>query len=109
MRRVALLRNPDNPLEVSTLDKAQQAARELNVRLVTFEAHNAKELDGILHTLKRGIADGMLVSGDSLFRTTQLKIARAAENVGLPAVFPFYLGSDNGALMSYGPSIKEGT
>ena len=54
MRRVALLRNPDNPLEVSTLDKAQQAAREFNVRLVTFEAHNAKELDGILHALKRG-------------------------------------------------------
>ena len=109
MRRVALLRNPDNPLDVSTLDKAQQAAREFNVRLVTFEARNAKELDGILHALKRGIADGMLVSGDSLFRTNQLKIAQAADNVGLPAVFPFYLGNDNGALLSYGPSVKEGT
>ena len=109
MRRVALLRNPENPLDVSTLDKAQQAAREFNVRLVTLEAHSAKELDGLMHALKRDIADGMRVSGDSLFRTNQLKSARAADNVRLPAVFPFYLGSDNGSLMSYGPSVKEGT
>ena len=109
MRRVALLRNPNNPLDVSSLDNAQQAARESNVRLVTLEARNAKDLDRILHALKRGTADGMVVSADSLFRTNQPKIARTANDVGLPAIFPFYLGSDNGALMSYGPSIKEAT
>jgi putative ABC transport system substrate-binding protein len=50
----------------------------------------------------------MLVSPDSLFRANQARIAQATRNIGLPAVFPFYLGNDDGALMSYGPSIKEG-
>jgi putative tryptophan/tyrosine transport system substrate-binding protein len=37
MRRVALLKNPDNPLEVLIFANAQQAARELEVQLITLE------------------------------------------------------------------------
>jgi putative ABC transport system substrate-binding protein len=109
MRRVALLRNPDNPLEVPIFGKVQQAARELKVRVVTLDARNVKELDGTLRALKPSIADGMLVSPDSLFRANQARIAEATRKVGLPAIFPFYLDRDDGALMSYGPSIREAT
>ncbi|MGH8678505.1 MAG: ABC transporter substrate-binding protein [Burkholderiales bacterium] len=109
MRRVALLRNPDNPLEVPVLRKVQQAAREIGLQLVTLEARNAKELDGTLRALKRSVADGMLVSSDSLFRANQARIAEATRKVGLPAIFPFYLARDDGALMSYGPSIGKAT
>lgn len=109
MRRVALLKNPDNPLEVPIFAKAQQAARQFDLQVVTLEARNVKELDGTLRALKRNVADGMLVSPDSLFMANQARIAEATRKVGLPTIFPFYLDRDDGALMSYGPSIREAT
>lgn len=109
MRRIALLKNPDNPLELSVSEKAQQAAREFDLHVVTMEAHNAAELDGTLRALKRGVAGGMLVSPDSLFRANQARIAQATRKVGLPAIFPFSLNLEDGALISYGPSIREAT
>ena len=59
------------------------------MNLLTMEARNAAELDGTLGALKRGVADGMLVSPDSLFRANQAKIAQATRRVGLPAIFLF--------------------
>jgi putative ABC transport system substrate-binding protein len=109
MRRVALLRNPDNPLEARVLERVGQLAHDLNLQLVTLEARNAEELDRTLRALKRGVADGLLVSSDSLFRANQARIAEATRNVGLPAIFPFYLDKDDQVLMVYGPSIPEAT
>jgi putative ABC transport system substrate-binding protein len=109
MRHVALLRNPDNPLEARVLERVSQLTHDLDLRLVTLEARNAEELGTTLRALKRGVADGLLVSSDSLFRASQARIAAAARNVGLPAVFPFYLGKNDQALMVYGPSIPEAT
>ena len=109
MRRIALLENPDNPLDTLIFGKAQQAARDLELQLITLEARNAKELDGTLRALKRSVADGMVVSPDSLFRPNQARIAQATRDAGVPTIFPFYLDRNDGALMSYGPSIKEAT
>jgi len=62
---------------------------------------------GTLRALRRGVADGMLVSPDSLFRANQARIAQGTRKAGLPAIFPFSLDREDGALMSYGPSIRE--
>jgi len=107
MRRIALLKNPANPLELSVSEKAHLAAREFDLSLVTIEARNVQELDGTLRALRRGVADGMLVSPDSLFRANQARIAQGTRKAGLPAIFPFSLDREDGALMSYGPSIRE--
>jgi putative ABC transport system substrate-binding protein len=109
MRRIAVLKNPANPLERPVSERAQQAAREFDLNLVTMEARDVQELDGILRALRHGVADGMLVSPDSLFRANQARIAQATRKVGLPAIFPFSLDREDGALMSYGPSIREAT
>lgn len=109
MRRVALLRNPDNPLEDLILKRAKQLTQELDLQLVTLEARNAEELEGVLRPLKRSFADGLLVSSDSLFRANQARIAEATLSVGLPAIFPFYYDKDDKALMVYGPSTYEAT
>lgn len=109
MRRVAVLRNPDNPLEALILERARQLTQELDLQLVTLEARSAEELEGVLRTLKRGFADGLLVSTDSLFRANQARIAEAMLNVGLPAIYPFYFDKDDKVLMVYGPSTGEAT
>src|SRR5262249_31792542 len=109
MRRVGLLRNPDNPLEERILVRAKQLTQDLQLQLVTLEARNAEELNGALRTLKRSFADGLLVSSDSLFRANQARIGEAARNVGLPTVFPFFLNKEDQALIVYGPSIGEAT
>ena len=44
----------------------------------------------------------MLVSPDSLFRANQARIAQGTRKAGLPAIFPFSLDREDGALMSYG-------
>jgi putative tryptophan/tyrosine transport system substrate-binding protein len=108
MRRVALFRNPDNPLEEGILVRARQLTQDLQLQLVTLEARNAEELDGTLRALKRSFADGLIVSSDSLFRANQARIGEATRSVGLPAIFPFYLKDDQ-ALIVYGPSIADAT
>jgi putative ABC transport system substrate-binding protein len=109
MRRVALLRNPDNPLDAGILVRARQLTQDLRLQLVTLEARNSEELDGTLRGLKRSFADGLLVSSDSLFRANQARIAEATRKVGLPAIFPFYLDKDDKTLVVYGPSVGEAT
>jgi putative ABC transport system substrate-binding protein len=81
----------------------------MDLQLVMLEARNAEELNTALGALKRSLADGLLVSSDSVFRASQAQIAGAAREAGVPAIFPFYLHKDDQALMVYGPSIPAAT
>ena len=106
-RRIACLMNSSNPSGVQQLEAAQQAARTLGVQLVTLDARNTVELDAALRALQRGAADGVLVTGDILFRVNRSKVTQAVRKARLPATFPFREYHEDRALMSYGPNLRD--
>jgi putative ABC transport system substrate-binding protein len=108
-RRIVLLMNPANPLDARMLEEAQASSRMLGVKLTTLEASTAAQLEVRLGAISRRTADGLLVSNDQLFIANRAQLAQAVRKAKVPAVFPFREYHENGVLMSYGPSVAEGT
>ena len=107
MRRIVFLMNPSNPLDMRMLEEVQRAARILNIKLDTLGARNAEELDAALRALPRGSAEGLLVANDAFLIVDRGRITQAVRKAKVPAIFPFKEYHDGGALMSYGPTIKD--
>jgi putative ABC transport system substrate-binding protein len=106
-RRIAFLTNSSNPVSGPQLGALQKAAPMLGVQLVTLDARNESELGTVLGALRRGEAEGVIVSSDGVFRSNKSKLAQAIRKARLPAIFPYRAYIDDGALMSYGPDLKE--
>jgi putative ABC transport system substrate-binding protein len=83
------------------------AARTLGIRLQTLDARNTGELDAMLRSLDKHRPEAILVGGDFLFLSHKEKVAAAVRKARVPAVFVHGDYHEVGALMSYGPSLKE--
>ena len=106
-RRIVVLVNTSNQTGPPQLDEAKRGAAVLGLKLLPSDARNAAELDAALHRLNRGSADAVLVTGDLFLMSNRTKIARAVRSARLPAIYPNRRYHDEGALMSYGPDVKE--
>ena len=105
-KRIVYLRNPSNPAAQQLLDEVQKAARILGLRVETLDAKNIPEIDAALDKLRRSAVNGCLVGGDLLYLAERARISRALREARLPAVFAYVEYHEDGALMSYGPSLK---
>ena len=106
-RRIVVLMNASNPNALAQLDEAKRGAAVLGLQIVPTNARDPAELDAALRRLNHGSADAVLVTGDLLLMSNRAKIARALRNARLPAIYPNRRYHDEGALMSYGPDVKE--
>jgi putative ABC transport system substrate-binding protein len=106
-RRVVYLRNPSNPLGQAQFQEAQQAARMLGMRLLSFDAVSAAQLDAALRAIPGNGADAALITSDVLFYAHQDKISQALRSAGLPAIFSAADWQNVGVLISYGPRLRE--
>ena len=105
-KRVLFLSNPSNPTATLLRDEVQKAAGMLGLHLETLNARNIGEIDAALRRMRRTVADACLVGGDLLYLAEKARIARAIRENKLPAVFAYREFHEDGALMSYGPSLK---
>ena len=105
-KRIVYLRNPSNPAAQQLLDEVQKAGRTLGLHVETLDARNIPEIDAALNKLRRGTANGCLVGGDLLYLSERTRISRALREARLPAVFAYMEFHEDGALASYGPSLK---
>jgi putative ABC transport system substrate-binding protein len=106
-KRITYLANSSNPIAAKMLEEVEIAARTLGVRLQTLDARNAVELDAVLQTLNKNRPEAILVGGDGLYFVNQDKVAAAVRKTRTPAMFPYDVYHEHGALMSYGPSLRE--
>ena len=106
-RRIAYLTNPSNPIAVPQLQEAQQAAQMLGLQLIILDARNVDELDAVLRSIHRNVADGILIAPDPLLDANRSKIAQILHKARLPAISPFRQYHDQGVLMSYGADLRE--
>ena len=106
-RRVAFLRNPSNAVLPAQFAEAQKAARLLGLHLDTFDARGVADLDAALRALQRSAPHAVLVASDLGLLTEKTKIASAIRKARIPAIFPWNEYHEDGALMSYGPDLKD--
>jgi putative tryptophan/tyrosine transport system substrate-binding protein len=106
-RRITYLLNSSNPLTPRFLEATEIAARTLGVRLQTLDARNTRELDVVLQSLDKNPPEAILVGGDLLFLAHKAKVAAAVRKARVPAMFASEGYHEYGALMSYGPSLRE--
>jgi putative ABC transport system substrate-binding protein len=106
-RRITYLVNSSSPIAARMLEVTEIAARTLGVRLQTLDARNGRELDALLQTLEKNPPEAVLVGGDLLYLANKGKVAAVVRKARIPAIFPYDDFHENGALMSYGPSMRE--
>jgi len=107
VRRVAILSNPDNPVQPLLIRELNVAARSLGVELQLLEARDAQEFDGAFAAMAKERVGALLVVVDTVFLLHRTRLADLAARSRLPAVYGARESVDAGGLMSYGPSLRD--
>jgi len=106
--KVAALRNPSNPTHAVLWSQTQEAARALGVEALPAEAKTVEEIDLAFAAMAKERPGALIVFPDPLFNGNRLRVAGLAERYRLPWMGMFRDSSaDVGALMSYGPNIRD--
>ena len=105
--RVALLGNPANPGTAPMVRRAQDAARELGIRLQPLDARSPGEIDSAFAAMTRERAGALLVLLDVMFADHRARIADLAAKHRLPAMYGLQEFAEVGGLMVYGSSFVD--
>ena len=97
LKRVAVLWNPDNPLEV---EQIKASAHVLGIDLSTFVG-NARDIDQSLASIADGAFDGLTMTTDPTLEPLTARIISFAAEHRLVAIYPFSSAVEQGGLMSY--------
>jgi ABC-type uncharacterized transport system substrate-binding protein len=106
-KRITYLVNSSSPIAAKMLEVTETAARTLGVRIQTLDARDGRELDALLQSLSKNPPVAVLVGGDGLYLANKGKVAAVVRKARIPAMFPYDDFHEDGALMSYGPSMRE--
>jgi putative tryptophan/tyrosine transport system substrate-binding protein len=105
--RVAVLRNPDQPVHVAKLQRAEAVARALSVRLIVVDARGAEDFDGAFATIARERAEGLIVFADGIFLAHRKQLVELASRLRLPGVYASNAFAQAGGLITYVPDTAE--
>jgi putative ABC transport system substrate-binding protein len=105
--RLAVLRNPGNPMHVANRGRGLKMAREHGFTVVEFQATTSKELEMASREAARQKADALFVAGDTLAYEHRQRVADLALKYRLPTVFLFRAHVEAGGLMSYGTDLMD--
>jgi putative ABC transport system substrate-binding protein len=106
VQKVAALTNPKGALSISELPKAEIAAAEIGIRLLSLAVSTPDELRALAPTALSG-SDGLLVMPDAVFWNNRATIIDLAFKARVPAIYPEREYADDGGLISYGANVPE--
>jgi putative tryptophan/tyrosine transport system substrate-binding protein len=107
-RRVAMLMNPTNPINLSsTLAEVEQAARDLALQIQIVNASTSHEIDAAFAALSRERPDALFVAPDGFFTSRRVQLAALAARHAIPTSFSVREYVEAGGLMSYGASLTD--
>jgi putative ABC transport system substrate-binding protein len=106
-RRIAVLRNGQNPLHDFLWDdlKPISSLLELEFRLFTITDFN--ELATVFSIIRRDGFDALTLFSDAQFFSARRQIGELAAVHRLPAIYESRDFVDDGGLMSYGPNVPD--
>jgi putative ABC transport system substrate-binding protein len=105
--RVAVVRNPANPIEVAQFGAIQAVAPSLGVELTPIIAHGPDEIERAITAFALGRNGGLIVVGAGAQKIQRDTIIAAGAHYQLPAVYPFRGYVAEGGLVSYGIDQAE--
>jgi putative ABC transport system substrate-binding protein len=107
LARVALLFNPDNPASEPHLRELQNAARTLSLEVGLVAFRGAAELDSVLTRIRESHAGALLLTGEPMILTNQMRLLDLARRARLPTVAEFRDQAELGSLITYGPNMND--
>lgn len=105
--RVSVLWNAGNPVKAIDFQGAQRAAQTLDLSLRSVEVRTTQDLPAALAALSPERTDAVLILVDEFLNQYPQLIADTLVKRRLPAVAGDRRHAKFGALLSYGPSIRE--
>jgi putative ABC transport system substrate-binding protein len=99
--RVTVLYDPANPNSVEVKEDLRIAARALKLTILPSEARAADDFEKVFAAMSKERPDGLVVTGGTLMRPNQKRIAGFALKSRLPSVSSSEEFVDAGGLMSY--------
>ena len=104
-KRMALLTNPTDPINESTLRDVEAAA--IGQEVLAFEAATGLEIDTAFESLAREKVDGLFVTGGAFFSARRVQFAVLAARYAVPATYSQRIFAEAGGLMSYGTPLAD--
>ena len=104
-KRVALLTNPTDPVNESTLRDVEAAA--IGQQILAFEAATGHEIDSAFESLVREKVDALFVAGGAFFSARRVQVAVLAARYAIPATYSQRIFVQAGGLMSYGSPLAD--
>jgi putative tryptophan/tyrosine transport system substrate-binding protein len=107
--RVAILRNPDNPVGVALFGAIQAEARSLRLEVIPVDSRrDAPEIESAIRNFARSPNGGVIFSPNAAAMRAghKLIIALAAE-LKLPVIYPFPNMVAEGGLICHAPNVIE--
>ena len=107
LRRVVTFYNPENPMAVSGVALAQNAARQLGLELLTREVNSTEAIRERLDTLSTSNADAYFFVADATVTSQDSLVVERANKTGMATMAAFVEPVRVGALAAYGVSYRE--
>jgi putative ABC transport system substrate-binding protein len=107
MTRVAVLRNPEQPVHVAKLKQAETTARALGIRLIVVDARGPEEFDTAFATIAGERAEGLIVFADGVFLAHRKRLMELVARLRLPGVYALNGFAQAGGLIAYVPDDAE--
>jgi putative tryptophan/tyrosine transport system substrate-binding protein len=105
LSRIAVLYNPSNDDHPSVVRSVEQAAKPLNLEIVTVGARGPEEFATAFSAIEKANAGGMIVLVDSMLRVNRKPIVDFAADRRLPAIYATRDYVEAGGLMGYGTCV----
>ena len=106
MKRVGVVRNPNNPAVTVMLRETEDAVRKLNMQVEVVDAQTSDEFERAFAQLSAKSADGVVLLPDPTVIEHSRRIAELAQSARLPTAFQRRENVDAGGLFSYGPDLN---
>jgi putative ABC transport system substrate-binding protein len=106
LRRLAIFGNVANPVVALEMDAAQTAAQTLRLDVIRSEFRRSEEISSAIEALI-GRADALYVCVEPLVIANRPRIYKLALAARLPVVHSYRDDIEAGALISYGPDIRD--
>jgi ABC-type uncharacterized transport system substrate-binding protein len=107
LRRLAIMGNVSNPINLLEMDEVQVAARTLGLEVAALEIRRGEDIAPALDEALKGRAEALWVATDPLLNTNRTRINILAVGARLPTMHGVREYVEGGGLMSYGASIPD--
>ena len=105
--RIAVLANPANVSNAAALAAVEPTARDLGMKVHTYNARTPGEIDAAFAAFGRERQDALFVAPDPFFLSRRVQLVALTARHALPAAYSVRPYVEAGGLMSYGTSIAD--